>query len=141
MSGKIVGSGSCLCGAVNIQAAEMNTHAGACHCEICRKWGGGPFMAVDCGASVTFEGEDKLSVYESSEWAERGFCRQCGTHLFYRLKHGGQHFIPVGLFEDAGQFVFDHQVFIDKKPSYYAFSNKTDNLTEAEVFAKYASPE
>ena len=23
---------------------------------------------------------------QSSAWAERGFCKNCGSHLFYRLK-------------------------------------------------------
>jgi hypothetical protein len=46
--------------------------------------------------------------------------------------------IPVGLFDDANSFSFDHQVFIDKKPTYYRFANRTKDMTEAEVFAMYA---
>ncbi len=34
--------------------------------------------------------------------------------------------------------VFDHQIFIDEKPDYYSFSNKTYNVTGEEVFAQYA---
>ena len=30
-----------------------------------------------------------------------------------------------------------HQVFVDERPSYYEFANKTDDMTGAEVFAKY----
>ena len=97
-------------------------------------------MAVDCGTDVAFEGEENISVYNSSEWAERGFCRQCGSHLFYRLKENKQYIMPAGLFDDTDVFVFDHQVFIDKKPSYYAFADETSDMTEAEVFAKYAPP-
>ncbi|NIT13149.1 MAG: GFA family protein, partial [Candidatus Dadabacteria bacterium] len=52
---------------------------------MCRKWCGGPLMAVNCGTDVTFEGEDNITVYDSSSWAERGFCSGCGSHLFYRL--------------------------------------------------------
>lgn len=141
MSGKVINSGSCLCGAVSIQVTEMNAHVGACHCNMCRNWGGGPLMAVDCGTAVSFDGEQHISVYTSSEWAERGFCRQCGSHLFYRLKRGGAYFIPAGLFENSPDFIFDHQVFIDKKPTYYDFSNATSKMTEAQVFAKYAPPE
>lgn len=141
MPEKVINSGSCLCGTVKIQTPQMNLHVGACHCEMCRKWSGGPLMAVDCGTAVTFEGKQDISIYASSDWAERGFCRQCGSHLFYRLKHGGAYFVPAGLFENSPEFVFDHQVFIDKKPSYYDFSNTTINMTEAEVFAKYAPPE
>ena len=91
-------------------------------------------MEIDCGTNVSFGGDDAISVYDSSEWAERGFCNKCGTHLFYRLKQNQQHIVPVGLFDDQSQFVFSRQVFIDRKPSYYSFSNETENMTEAEVF-------
>lgn len=32
----------------------------------------------------------------------------------------------------------ESQLFIDKKPSYYSFSNPTIELTETQVLAKYA---
>ena len=105
---------------------------------MCRKWGGGPLLAVDCGSELTFEGEESISVFDSSQWAERAFCKKCGSHLFYRVKESSQYIVPVGLFEDDGAFVFDHQIFIDRKPAYYQFANETTNMTEAEVFAKYA---
>jgi len=134
----IAGRGSCLCGAIRITANNISNSVGACHCGMCRKWGGGPLMAVDCGTDVSFEGGDNISVFDSSNWAERGFCNKCGSHLFYRLKESKQYIMPVGLFENSEQFVFDHQVFIDKKPDFYKFENDTRNMTEAEVFAKYA---
>ena len=86
MSALIEGNGSCLCGKIRIAVKGINRNVGACHCGTCRNWGGGPFMAVDCGTDVSFEGEENISVYSSSEWAERGFCKECGSHLFYRLK-------------------------------------------------------
>jgi len=98
-------------------------------------------MEMSCGSDVTIDGEDFVSVYDSSEWAERGFCRKCGTHLFYRLKEGQQHMVPVGLFEDDADLVFESQVFIDSKPGFYEFTNKTQDMTGAELFAKYAPPE
>ena len=131
--------GSCLCQSVKIKAKTMSLNVGACHCNMCRKWTGGVFLAVECGSEVSFEGEDNISVFNSSQWADRGFCSKCGTNLYYRIKHNNQYIIPAGLFEhDDGEFNFDHQVFIDEKPPYYSFSNKTLNMTAAEVFAKYA---
>ena len=140
MSDVIEGSGSCLCGAVHITVKSMSKHVGACHCRMCRQWGGGPLMAVDCGADVAFEDEENISVFKSSGWAERGFCNKCGGHLFYRLKESKQYFMPVGLFDDDKMFVFDHQVFIDEKPSFYCFSNETNDMTGEELFAKFAPP-
>lgn len=129
--------GACLCGAVKVNVAAVKKNVGACHCGMCRKWGGSALMAVDCGTDVSFEGQDDISVYDSSMWAERGFCKKCGTHLFYRLKATQQTMIPVGFFEDQQDWAFDHQIFIDKKPAFYEFSNETQNMTEAEVFAKF----
>lgn len=132
--------GRCLCGAVRITVRAAESNVGACHCDMCRRWGGGPFMEVRCGADVAFEGADHVSVFASSPWAERGFCRTCGTHLFYRFKKTGDHHIPVGLLEGDAGLVFDHQVFIDEKPPYYSFANETQTLTGAEIAAMYGDP-
>ncbi len=130
---------ACLCGAVRISAGSVSRDVGACHCNMCRKWGGGPLMVVDCGTDVSIGGEENVSVFDSSQWAERGFCSRCGTHLFYRLKQSGQTIVPVGLFAAHNQFNFDRQVFIDEKPPFYQFSNETNNMTGAEVFEKFGS--
>lgn len=138
MSDKLAVSGTCLCGKVGIRAQSADLHVGACHCGMCRKWGGGPLLAIDGGTEVTIEGEEFVSRYSSSEWAERTFCKECGTHLFYYVKESGQHILTAGFLDQQDELVFDHQIFIDRKPQYYTFSNETKNMTEAEVFAQYS---
>ena len=140
MSNLSVAKGSCLCGAVSLSATSMNHQVAACHCSMCRKWGGGPLLAVECNSDLSFSGEENIGVYQSSQWAERGFCNKCGSHLFYRLKQNGQYYIPVGIFDNSEGLVFEHQVFIDEKPEYYSFANETTNLTGAEIFAQFAPP-
>lgn len=130
--------GHCLCGAVQVTAHEASKDVGACHCGMCRRWGGGPFIELDCGTDVTVTGEDHITVYSSSEWAERVFCKTCGTNLFYRLKETGQYMIAVGIFDDQDDLTFKTQVFIDQKPSYYSFAEKTDNMTGDELMAMFA---
>lgn len=130
--------GKCLCGAVTIEATSVKPRVGACHCHMCRRWGGGPLFCVNVGDEPVIAGEEHVKVFDSSPWAERGFCAECGSHLFYRVKQSRAHFVPVGLFEDKGAFVFDHQVFIDEKPAYYELANETQCLTGAEVFAMFA---
>ena len=137
MSDLNVVKGSCLCGKVKISTTSTNNQVGACHCNMCRKWGGGAFLAIDCGSDVCFEGEENIGVYQSSEWAERGFCKKCGSHLFYKFKPNHQYYIPVGIFDNDESLVFDHQVFIEEKPTYYSFANKTKNITGAELFAMF----
>lgn len=129
--------GRCLCGAVGLQAAAQR-HFHACHCGSCRRWGGGPLLAVHCGTDVVLEGEAGITRYASSPWAERGFCSRCGTHLFFRLKDGGDYYVPLGLFDDAQDLAFASQVFIDRKPAAYSFAEDTEKLTEREFLARYA---
>lgn len=41
-----------------------------------------------------------------------------------------------GLFKKLDGAVFDHQILIDEKPTYYCFANETKNLADAKVFAQ-----
>ncbi|MFK8017076.1 MAG: GFA family protein [Gammaproteobacteria bacterium] len=131
--------GVCVCGEVTLNAAKASNSVSACHCNSCRRWSGGPFIDLNCGDEVSIEGAQSVSVFNSSDWAERGFCKHCGTHLFYRLKASNQYMIPVGLFTTDDNLQFSTQVFIDEKPDYYDFANKTENMTGAELFAKFGA--
>lgn len=139
MSELNVFKGSCLCKAVNFSTTSINHHIAACHCSMCRKWGGGALLGVECNEGVSFEGEESIGIYQSSEWAERGFCNKCGSHLFYRLKANNHYYVPVGIFDNGENLIFDLQVFIEEKPDYYAFANQTKNMTGEELFALFGS--
>jgi hypothetical protein len=130
-------NGQCLCKKVTIKASNVEEHIDACHCTMCRKWSGSALLAVDCGQEVSFGGQTNITTYDSSEWAERGFCQHCGTHLFYKLKHNQKYIVPVGLFDTDSQFDFKTQIFIEEKPEYYGFANKTKNMTGEEIFADF----
>ncbi|MGX9416208.1 GFA family protein [Vibrio sp. RC27] len=129
---------SCLCGAVTIVANNINPKFTVCHCQSCRTWGGAPFFAVQCGTDVKIDGKKFVRMYESSAWASRAFCSECGTHLFYKLKATGEHNMPVGLFPTLEGLEMDMQYFSDMKPSYYCFSNQTKEMTTAEIMAYFA---
>lgn len=129
--------GTCLCGSVSVSAPD-NTRMSACHCGMCRRWGGAPMLAVHCGAGVQITGAETITTFQSSDWAERAFCSRCGTHLYYRLIPADEYVLSVGLFQDEVEFEFKEQIFVDRKPSSYHFAERTEELTEAEVFAKYA---
>ncbi len=130
--------GKCLCGSIEV-VADTQTKVGLCHCSMCRRWSGGPMFAVHCGPNVEFKGSEP-ATYQSSDWAERGFCRQCGTHLFYHLLPSNEYILPAGLFQDE-QFELDSQIFVDEKPSFYELKNQTKNMTGQEVFELFASKE
>ena len=126
----------CLCGAVEVTAPDQN-EVGLCHCSKCRRWAGGPMFAVHCGPEVTFSGETPVR-YKSSDWAERGFCRNCGTHLFYHLIPTNEYILPAGLFQDQS-FRLSNEIFIDEKPGFYELKNETVKLTGQQVFAQFAN--
>ena len=128
---------SCLCGNVKITAGKINPKFTVCHCESCRSWGGGPFFAVQCGTDVTIEGHS-IKSYESSAWASRGFCSNCGTHLYYKLKNSGEYNMPVGIFQNLKDLEMSMQYFSDQRPGYYCFSNETKEMTKAEIMEYFA---
>jgi hypothetical protein len=102
---------------------------------MCRRWAG---SAVFCAATerVTFEGKDFVGRFDSSEWAQRGFCTRCGTHLFYFLKPTGMHLMSVGTFDDQGAFRLVREIFIDRKPAGFAFAGDHERWTEKETFER-----
>ena len=130
-------SGRCLCGAVRFVAEGVESGFDACHCGMCRRWSGGPFFTAKT-SHVVFEGTEALARYESSTWAERGFCRTCGSTLFYYLKPTRAFMMSVGAFDDSSPFRLVEEIFIDHKPNGYALAGDHPRLTQAETFAKVA---
>ena len=130
-------TGGCLCGAVRFTARPKSHDVGVCHCSMCRRWAAGPFFAMECEGRVDVADESNLGVYRS-EWAERCFCKKCGSVLFYRLVGKDFSAISAEALDDRSGLTFASQIFIDEKPAYYDFANKTHNMTGAEVFADFA---
>ncbi len=134
-------TGGCLCGAVRVTATFAPADVHACHCDMCRRWGGGPGFAVELTAPPVWEGEGEIALYRSSDWAERAFCRRCGTGLFSRLVETGTTHLNTGVLDDQAGLGLSGQIFIDEKPAYYALANATPVMTGAEVFALFAPKE
>jgi hypothetical protein len=129
--------GGCLCGAVQFTAAKVQTEFETCHCGMCRRWSGSPLFAAHV-EGVKFDGEDKITVYDSSEWASRGFCSKCGSNLFYYLKPADRYVMCVGAFDDAPKFKLVGEIYIDHKPPGYNFAGDLPKQTEEEILAKFA---
>jgi len=130
---------SCLCGCVKITVKEVKPEVSACHCGSCRRWGGGPFLAVQCGSQVDFEGAEHIKEYDSSAWAKRGFCQECGTHLYFYFNKAGTYNMPVGIFSNLENLHMAMQYYTDKRPDYYCFANQTNEMTEAEILTYFAA--
>ncbi|MFL6729280.1 MAG: GFA family protein [Sphingomicrobium sp.] len=129
--------GRCLCGAVTVRATPVRRHVEACHCSMCRRWSGVAYLGVQCGTDVEFGGAEHVVRYRSSDWAERGFCRRCGSNLFFHYLPKGTYGLLAGLFPDNALEPLAEEIFIDEKPDYYAFAGDAEKLTGAEVMAKF----
>jgi hypothetical protein len=77
-------TGGCLCGAVRFRARAPRGDVVNCHCGQCRRFHGhvGTYAAVPRGGFRLTE-ERGLAWYRWSERARRGFCRVCGSSLFW----------------------------------------------------------
>ena len=94
-------------------------------------------MEIECGTHVRFDGEEHIAVFTSSPWAQRGFCKHCGSHVYMKMTVSGDYGIPPGLFSNDDGIQFNRQVFFDKKPTYYGFSNATRNITSETIYRYY----
>jgi len=131
-------TGHCLCGAVRYRVKNTVSETSVCHCEMCRRWAGGPFFGTATVDGITFFGEENITLYPSSDWAERGFCKLCGSGLFFRMVNTGHLFLATGTLDDPSEIKMVREVFIDEKPALYDFANDCKKLTGEELFAMYA---
>ena len=128
-------TGHCACGAVAFEA-EVPDAYGVCHCDTCRRWAGGVYMAVR-GREVSFSAPENILRWRSSELAERGSCRLCGSALFWRALDREDHMLNVGAFEDQSGFELVREAFVDEQPDHYRFAGEHEGVTGAEAMLKY----
>ena len=80
-------TGGCLCGAVRYRISGEPVWAGNCHCSLCRRSSGAPYMSWLAVPTTTFSlTQGEVVLYGSSDRAERGRCPACGTQLLFKPK-------------------------------------------------------
>lgn len=128
-------TGHCLCGAVTITVTAMHAEVDVCHCAMCQRWGGAFYAGVK-GEAAEVTGEDAITVYRSSPWAERAFCSACGSNLWYQFLPTGHRSFLAGLFDLPAGFGIERQIFVDEKPDWYDIAQSSPMLTGPEVIAE-----
>ena len=135
-------TGRCLCGKVTFTIAQPVKHVAVCHCSMCQRWTGGPMMALHCDGPVSFEGEEHVRRFRSSDWAERGFCEACGSAMFYRITADGPMkgatTVAFGTLDDQAGFAIVREWYIDLKPDAYTLEGEREGLTEAQINAMFS---
>ncbi len=131
-------TGGCQCGAVRYELTARARGASICHCRMCQKAGGAPFMAFTGG--VRQEGfvftHGAPAIYRSSEIAERGFCAICGTPLFYRLIGRDRVSVTIGSLDRPAEVAPTQQLGVESALPWFAGlaalpASRTENWLKA----------
>jgi hypothetical protein len=117
-------TGGCLCGAVRFTTRGPLRGVIYCHCSQCRKQSGHFYAATNVlDPDIVVEGSDELSWYRSSPEARRGFCRTCGSALFWK-RDGSDHIsVLAGAFDQPSGLKGAHHIFAADKGDYYAIAD------------------
>jgi hypothetical protein len=92
--------GGCQCGALRFRAERLMDNPHVCHCRMCQK-ATGNFFATLVGVKKTdlTWTRGQAAVFHSSDGIGRGFCRDCGTPLFFLREAGGHVSMSIGAFD------------------------------------------
>jgi len=120
MTDTIRATGGCLCGAVRFEISGPMRDLIACHCNQCRRQTGHYFVATATRrAHLAFTSENGLTWYRSSAQAKRGFCRMCGSTLFWSANDSERINIAAGALDTPTGMRIAKQIYIEHKSDYY----------------------
>ena len=116
--------GSCLCGAVSFEVEGELTPPDACHCRQCRKVSGHYWASTDVPRdAVTIRGEERIGWYRSSDKVRRGFCRDCGSPLFWDADGMANIAISMGAFDSPTGTRLEKHIFVPDQGDYYEIAD------------------
>jgi hypothetical protein len=118
----ITATGGCYCGKVRFRARLAETEVTECHCSQCRKQAGHRNASIDTKAvDVEIDGAGDITWYRASAVAERGFCKICGSHLFWRLldEDDDELSIQAASFDAPTGLRVARHIFVESKGDYY----------------------
>jgi len=121
-------SGACECGAVQYEVSGVLRKVVYCHCGQCRRTSGHYVAATACATEqLQIKKDEGLTWYRSSEFAQRGFCNECGSSIFWRPDHGEYVAIMAGTLELPTGLVSREHIHVDDASDYYTL---TDGLPQ-----------
>jgi hypothetical protein len=114
-------TGGCQCGAVRYALHEAPTNAHICHCRMCQKAFGSFFAPLFQVPIPRFEiTRGELAIFRSSDIAERGFCRACGTPLTIQDIGDTEICVAIGSLDDPAKVVPAYQYGVEGRLPYFA---------------------
>ena len=114
---------SCLCGAVVFEINGPMGPVTACHCSQCRKQTGNywaSFQVAD--ADLHFIRQEGLKWFTSSEFAKRGFCKECGSTLFWKRNDSAETSVCPGSIDGKTGLALKEHIFVADAGDYYVIA-------------------
>ncbi len=125
-------SGSCLCGAVSYQVDGPMREVVYCHCSQCRKQTGLYYASTNCrDDQLTVQGGENITWYHSSDNGRRGFCKHCGSALFWKYAGSGQTSIQAGSLEAPTGLTTGYHIFCADKGDFYDINDGLEQFPKA----------
>jgi len=120
-----VTEGGCLCGAVRYRVRGPLRNVVNCHCTMCQRLHGnfGPHSKAR-KEDITITKSDGLFWYKTSGVARRGFCRDCGSGLFWEPFEQDATGIIAGSLGDPTELKTIGHIFIGEKSNFYEISDE-----------------
>jgi len=113
--------GGCLCGAVRYRVSGPLRPVINCHCTQCRKLSGHHVAATAAPRERMEVTEERgLKWYRSSEKAQRGFCGECGSSLFWSAAERDYIAIMAGTLDGATGLETTANIYCGSAGDYYA---------------------
>lgn len=117
-------SGGCLCGRVSYRTRGALRGVVYCHCSQCRRQTGHYLAATDVDDSrIEISGETEIGWYAASDFAKRGFCRNCGSLLFWKRNGSERISVTAGSFHEPTGLESQCHIFVADKGDYYALDD------------------
>ena len=124
-------TGGCLCGAVRYEATGTPALSAICHCRMCQRAGGGPFMAFMRHAAADVAWSGQPAIFKSSNFVERGFCAACGTPLTYQMKGADRVSVTIASLDDPAEVAPRAQLGVEARiPWVEALASLPEHYTD-----------
>ena len=125
-------TGGCLCKSVRYRITGPLRGIVNCHCDMCRRLHGnfGPHTKAP-KSNITITNDLGLAWYSSSDIARRGFCRNCGSSLFWEPVDQDQTGIIAGSLDQPNQLTTIGHIFVGEKASFYEIQDDLPQYHES----------
>ena len=122
---------SCLCKGIDMKIKGEFRPIVNCHCIQCLKTHGNyaAYTSVLEG-NITYKSKNTLKWFISSIKAKRGFCKTCGSSVFFKRFGSKAIHISAGLFKNPSKLKTISHIYVKNKRDYYKISDNLQKFRE-----------